>query len=99
MYLLAFRRLRGAYMKAFKSADRREAMKFSVEGVWDNDEIPMGVHKPWWGSGEFKSVNIKKLQKSCPEISLLCPYARKQVHKHTRSGGQNAMTFIREVCD
>merc|ERR1719499_2593320 len=60
----------------FISAGRKQAMKFSVESVWDNNDIPLGVHKPWWGIEDFKGVDLRKLYKGCPEIRLLCPYAR-----------------------
>ena len=73
-------------------AERRSALDFSVESVWQGPKAPFGIHKPWL---HLETAELKELSQACPE---LCAYAANrhmladvcQKHSHNCSLKQKA---------
>jgi hypothetical protein len=82
--------------------EERDAQSFSVESLWHGDQVPFGVHKPWWGHYSTPGdnlTNLVELEKKCPEVKKLCQYASKsRKHKNPRHG-KSAQFFYKEICE
>jgi hypothetical protein len=75
------------------------AQHFSVESLWDGEAVPFGVHKPWWAYvKKYTSHRLPKLLELCPEIKMLCPYAKQSLANKDARHGKSAQKFLRLAC-
>lgn len=82
---------------AFQIADPALGADFSVEAFGPRrGVVPFGVHKPWWALNEYPR-DLEHLARICPEVALLCPYARSAL-KNTNKRHDSA-PFLAAVCD